>query len=209
MNHRDFIVLDPLGPATDRRNTLQSRLLHAIAARLVALLSHFFGILYPMRVAETFVNDFITLSGTRTVVLKILTDSRRSVSESRHIFGCLLEVMLGPVVPYYRWPAIVRYDDNTYNSHVFAYKVVRNGRIILASTRIVQKFSKRSYLIDDMVSSFTYRELIASVDAFAVVYSTHLLTENQTIFQDAELFKRKFNEPHPLRKAGCKRRRLE
>ena len=200
MNHRDFIVLDPLGPATDMRNTLQSRLLHAIAARLVALLSHFFGILYPMRVAETFVNDFITLSGTRTVVLKILTDSRRSVSESRHIFGCLLEVMLGPVVPYYRWPAIVRYDDNTYNSHVFAYKVVRNGRIILASTRIVQKFSKRS---------FTYRELIASVDAFAVVYSTHLLTENQTILQDAELFKRKFDEPHPLRKAGCKRSRLE
>ena len=200
MNHRDFIVLDPLGPATDRRNTLQSRLLHAIAARLVALLSHFFGILYPMRVAETFVNDFITLSGTRTVVLKILTDSRRSVSESRHIFGCLLEVMLGPVVPYYRWPAIVRYDDNTYNSHVFAYKVVRNGRIILASTRIVQKFSKRS---------FTYRELIASVDAFAVVYSTHLLTENQTILQDAELFKRKFDEPHPMRKAGCKRSRLE
>ena len=200
MNHRDFIVLDPLGPATDMRNTLQSRLLHAIAARLVALLSHFLGILYPMRVAETFVNDFITLSGTRTVVLKILTDSRRSVSESRHIFGCLLEVMLGPVVPYYRWPAIVRYDDNTYNSHVFAYKVVRNGRIILASTRIVQKFSKRS---------FTYRELIASVDAFAVVYSTHLLTENQTILQDAELFKRKFDEPHPMRKAGCKRSRLE
>ncbi len=207
MNHRDPIVL---GPATDTRNTLQSRLLHAIAARLVALLSHFFGILYPMRVTETFVNDFITLSGTGTAVLKILANSRRSVSESRHIFGCLLEVMLGPVVPYYRWPAIVRYDDYTYNFHVFAYKVVSDGRIILASTRIVQKFRKPVYLIDDMMSSLTCRELAVAVDqAFGVVYSTRLLTDNQTILQDAELFKRKFDEPHPLRKAGCKRRRLE
>ncbi len=218
LNNRDPIVLSA---TTERRDTLHSRLLRAVAERVALLLTQFFGIATPLPDAKNFVNQFVTeeVSTGRLGVLYIPEHARRrirSVSMSRHVFGCFLEVLFGPVVPYYRWPATVRYGD-TYSYSVFAYKVVSNGRIILACTLPTQSSRTQRALIDQIMSSHSspcFNELALLIDqASGVVFSNCLLLQNYTVLQDAELFKRKLNEPHPLRKsgsmAGCKRRRLQ